>query len=451
MSFDLGRTDTICALATGGAPAALAVVRVSGARADDARARVFRPRRAPQRAFIATLGDVVDARGEVIDEALCTAFPAGKSYTGEASFELSLHGSPLRVRATLRALVNAGCRLAEPGEMTLRAVLTGRMDLCAAEAVDDVVHAKTDAAARAALRALRGGLLARVDPVREALVDALAEIEARLDFPDEELGAARIDELIASLEDARATLGRLLAGSRWGQRLHEGARVVLYGPPNAGKSTLLNALLGEERALVHDAPGTTRDVIEAPCELGGVALTLVDVAGVRPLDEAEEVERLGIVRAEGERGRADVVIALVPAPEPDALARARSLGAHIAVLSKADLLPPAARTSTPDDVVLLSAQSGEGLDRLKARLAALLAEGRTDDEEAVLMRARQVEEVRAADDGLAAAVAALRAMRAGEVVASELRRAARALDRLLGRDIDADVLDRVFSRFCIGK
>jgi tRNA modification GTPase len=452
MSFDLSRKDTICALATQvgtrAAASALAVVRVSGPRADDVRARVFRPRRGAQRAFIATLGDVVDARGALIDEALCTAFPAGRSYTGEASFELSLHGSPLRVSQALRALVDAGCRLAEPGELTLRAVLTGRMDLTEAEAVDDVVHAKTERAARAALRALKGGLGARIEPVREAIVDALAEIEARLDFPDEDLGDARLREIASSLDEARLHLEKLLRTQDYGRRLHDGARVVLYGPPNAGKSTLLNALLGEERALVHDEPGTTRDVLEAPFEVAGVAVTLVDVAGVRPLDEAGAVERMGIARALGEKERADVVIALWPAQDDDAEARARALGGDLVALSKADL---GSSTRSAADVVVLSARTGAGLDELRARLAERLVGDDPGDDEALLMRERQVEEVRAADDALANARRALDDHQAGEVIASELRRAARALDRLLGRDVDTDVLDRIFSRFCIGK
>lgn len=448
MGFDLSRADTICALATSSAPAAIAVVRVSGRMADDVRVRVFRARRGTQHPFVATIGDVIDGHGGIIDEALCTAFPDGRSYTGEASFELSVHGSPLRVRSTLQALVAAGCRLAEPGEMTLRAVLTGRMDLCAAEAVDDVVHARTDAAAKAALRALRGGLDDRLRPVREALVDALAEVEARLDFPDEELGDLRGAEIAASLAQARSTLDALLAGSHWGRRLQQGARVVLYGPPNAGKSTLLNTLLGENRALVHDEPGTTRDVLEAQLEFGGIAVTLVDVAGVRPLDEAGAVERLGIARAHDEARRADVVIALVPAADPDAVEFGRSLGGHIVALSKCELGGPPA---VPADVVLVSAHSGVGLDALRARVTALLEDGKVSDEEAVLMRERQVTEVEAARAALDGGEQALAARAAGEVVASELRRAARALDRLLGRDVDADVIDRIFSRFCIGK
>lgn len=437
--FDVARIDTICALATASAPAALAIVRVSGARAAHVRARVFRPRRAhAQREFVATLGDVLAADGTVIDEALCTFFPEGKSYTGEASFELSLHGSPLRVRATLAALVGAGCRLAEPGELTLRAVLTGRMDLCAAEAVDDVVHARTDAAARAALRTLRGGLADVLAPVRETLVDTLAEIEARLDFPDEDLGDAHRASLAQKLAHASEALARLLTTSTWGRRLHDGARVVLYGPPNAGKSTLLNALAGEDRALVHDEPGTTRDVLEVSMDIGGVPVTLVDVAGVRPLDEAGAVEKLGIARAESERQRADVVVTLSPADAPV------PLGGDIEVVSKSDLAP--AGTG-----LRISARTGAGLDELKAKIGALLLRDRAGDEEVVLMRERQVAHVRDAHEALTHAHEALTRALDGEVIASELRRAARALDRLLGKDIDVDVLDRVFSKFCIGK
>lgn len=458
--FDLSRKDTVCALATAPAPAAIAVVRVSGPDADAVRARVFRPRRPPQRPFVATLGDVLDASAErpeeaVVDEALCTAFPEGRSYTGEPSFELSLHGGPLRVRAALRSLLAAGCRLAEPGELTLRAVLNGRMDLSQAEAVHDLVMARSDEAARAALRSLKGGLARTLEPVRAALVDALAEIEARLDFPDEDLGEAAKDALLGRLQDAACSLDRLLASAALGERLMEGARVVLYGLPNAGKSTLLNALVGEERALVHETPGTTRDVLEAERIFDGVPAVLVDVAGVRHEGDIHPVEALGIARAREELARADLVLLVVDAAAPDAALRLTSLWADVgetnalAVLTKRDLAPKA---PLPDGVLAVSAKTGDGIDALADAIAnRLVGEKAPEASEVVLTRARQRREVEAARDALVAARGALDAGEVHEVVASELRAAGRSLDRLLGRRLDDDVMDAVFSRFCIGK
>ena len=447
MTLDLHRVDTICALATADAPAALAVVRVSGPHADRVRHALFRPRHGPQRPFAATLGEALDERDAVLDECVCTAWPDGHSFTGEASFELSLHGSPVLARAVLRALVARGCRLAEPGEFTLRAVLTGRLDLTAAEAIDDVIRARSDAAAKAAGRALRGGLARAVEPVHRAIVEVLAELEARLDFPDEDLPAARRGALSAQLEDGKALLERLLATSAWGARLRDGARVVLYGPPNAGKSTLLNALVGEERALVHDEPGTTRDALEVEIDLGGARVTLVDVAGVRPVDEAGAVERMGIARAGEERARADLVVTLVPADSAGALAQLRALGGDLLVLSKADLR---ADRADAHDVLAVSARSGEGVDGLRGAIAARLGPAQAEDE-APLMRERQVLCVKESGAALARALTALRAAEPDELVASELRAAGRELDRLLGRDVGAEVLETIFSRFCIGK
>ncbi|MBI1945721.1 MAG: tRNA uridine-5-carboxymethylaminomethyl(34) synthesis GTPase MnmE [Deltaproteobacteria bacterium] len=447
MTFDLLRVDTICALATADAPAAIAVVRVSGPRADNLRHSMFVPRHGAQRPYVATRGDVLDERGRVLDDCVCTAWPDGHSYTGEASFELSLHGSPVITRAVLRSLVARGCRLAEPGELTLRAVLTGRIDLTAAEAIDDVIRARTDEAARAAGRSLRGGLAKAVEGPRAALVDALAEIEARLDFPDEELGTADVARLAARLAAAHAALQRLLRTSSWGARLRDGARVVLYGPPNAGKSTLLNALAGEERALVHHEPGTTRDALEVELELGGTRVTVIDVAGVRPLADVGAVERLGIARADQERARADVVVALVPADAPDALATLHALGGDVLVLSKVDLGAP--KVIAPD-VCLVSAKDDVGLDALQVAIARKVGPPGPDDE-VTLLRERQVVCVQDAAEALARAQSALDQQAPGEVVASELRSSGRALDRLLGKDLGPEVLEAVFSRFCIGK
>lgn len=464
MAFDLERRDTICAPATAPGTAALAVVRVSGQGADDVLARVFaKERPGPHRPFVATLGTVLDASAAEpsrapLDEALCVRFPEGRSYTGEASFELSLHGGRSRVESVLRSLLAAGCRLAEPGELTLRAVLTGRLDLAAAEAVEDLVKARTDEAARVALRTLRGALGDALGPIREALVDALAELEARLDFPDEDLGEAETADLVTRLEGARARAQRLLSSATLGRRLSEGARVVLFGLPNAGKSTLLNALVGEERALVHDTPGTTRDVLEAEVSFGGVPAVLVDVAGVREGGDLHPVEALGIARARQELERADVQLLVVDRSAPSASDDVRALQAAarddaLLVLTKADrpLATPLAGDQEARALVV-SAHDGSGLEGLRAALAARLAGDRdTSRDEVVLTRERQRAEVERVEEGLCEALLALEADAPHEVVASELRRAGAALDRLLGRALSEDVLDVVFSRFCIGK
>lgn len=455
MTFDLSRHDTICALATPPGAGAIAVVRVSGTQADAIREAVFRPRRGRQRPFVATLGDVVEPTdGALLDEALCTAFPAGRSYTGEASFELSVHGGASRARSVLRALVAAGARPAGPGEFTLRAVLTGRLDLTAAEAVHDVVSARSDRAARAALQALSGELGRRLRGARDGLLDVLAELEARLDFPDEDLDPAARAAQQRRLGAVMDTLERLTRGAALGRRLTEGARVVLSGPPNAGKSTLFNALVGEERALVHHAPGTTRDVLEAEAIFGGVPCIVVDVAGLRGDEEASDVERLGIERARAERGGADVLLdvravdALCGA-EPRAWTAGEDTGpgAVLPVITKRDLGGP----TPPAGAVFVSARTGEGIDELRARIARLVDDDDIAGDEPVLTRARQREDVAAALSATAEASAALGAGHADEVVCAELRRAGAALDRCLGTALDADVLDRIFSRFCIGK
>lgn len=459
--FDLERTDTICAPATATGTAAIAVVRVSGQGAEQVLARVFEKKRpGPHRPFVATLGYVLDASSgdktsAVLDEALCVRFPDKKSYTGEPSFELSLHGGRSRVQSVLRSLVAAGCRLAEPGELTLRAVLTGKLDLTEAEAVEDLVKARTDEAARAALLQLKGALGDRLTPLRETLVDVLAELEARLDFPDEDLGDTETAALTRRLDDALQSAGRLLRSATLGRRLTEGARVVLFGLPNAGKSTLLNALLGEERALVHDTPGTTRDVLEAELSFGGVPAILVDVAGVREGTDIHPVEALGIARAKRELERADVQLLVVDASQPSAEEDAAALakGARddaLLLFTKTDLLErPRAQ---PHDALLVSAKSGAGLAALREKLQEQLIGG--DDsalDEVLLTRERQRTEVEALHDGLAEASRALRSGEPHEVVASELRRAGAALDRLFGRSLTEDVLEVIFSRFCIGK
>ena len=450
--FDLARTDTIVALATAPAPAAIAVIRASGPHAAQIRQRVFRPRRRGEpRPFTQTLGTIVDPfdNDATIDEGLCTTFPAGRSYTGEESFELSVHGNPALVRRVLRLLEAAGGRPAEPGEFTLRAYLTGRMDLSAAEAVHDLVKARSERAARQALLHLQGGLKARTEGLRQRIVDTLAELEARLDFPDEPIGPAETARLVAALGTAEQALTDLLASAAYGQRQREGARVVLVGRPNVGKSTLLNALYGEERALVFDQPGTTRDALEVEIALDGQLIVLVDVAGLRATDDIDPVEALGIARVQEELQRASGALFLRDTPRQHEVADAAIRGQipeHVAILevqTKVDLAPD---RSLP---IAVSAVTRAGLDALKIHLRELVFAESNDD--VVLTRDRHRVAVAESRDATREAIQALRAGLPHEVVCGELRRAATGIDALLGADTNGDVLETIFRRFCIGK
>jgi tRNA modification GTPase len=501
LGMDVGRRDTICALATPQGKSAIALVRVSGPKAHDVQSVVFKAKRKPAddepRFFMAQLGDVF-GNEQHLDEAVCTAFPAGKSYTGEPSFELALHGNPLIAASTIKALVAAGCRLAEPGEFTLRAFLSGKLDLAQAEAVCDVISARSEAAAQTALKMLKGGLEQTLAPVYSTIINTLAEIEARLDFPDEGLSEAHTAALVADLKRANSTLDTLLKSATLGRRLMEGARVVLYGAPNAGKSTLMNALLGEERAIVHESPGTTRDVLEANWVVEGIPVMLIDVAGIRSGEEVGPVEAMGIERAERELARADLVLFLEEMPSQhchaseswdldqgrrdernhsfsksnapatqtvalDACLRRHDNGEanhsfpksteapYIRVFTKADLGNQPRLSHEPSNPCVISAKTGDGLAQLKQRIAAHLGAYDAHADEVVLTKERQREEVAAAADALQGASALLRARSADELVCHELRESGAALDRLLGRALNETVLDLIFSRFCIGK
>ena len=435
-----GLSDTIAAIATAPGSAGVGIVRVSGPRALEVADGVFRGRRRPSRTpggrFL--FGTLVANSGEVLDEGLCLVFREGRSYTGEDVAELQTHGSPAVLARVLARTLELGARLARPGEFTLRAYLAGRLDLSQAEAVLGLIEAHTDTARRQATLGLSGALGARVARIGAHLTRTLAAIQAMLDYPEEGVPEEDREEPLAA---AREELRALVGTARAGQVATRGARLALLGRPNAGKSSLLNALVGYERSIVTPIPGTTRDYLEAGVELAGVPVTLVDTAGIR--ETGDEIEAAGVRQALTLAGGADLVLALEDGSQPrealplDLPPEARVLR----VRTKADLSP----AWTDITVLDVSAVTGEGLPTLRDALHTALL-GDTSRTEAWLTTERQADAARRALAHVEAA-----ATLPDDLAGYELEEALRCLSELTGRDVQEDVVDAVFMNFCVGK
>jgi tRNA modification GTPase len=437
--------DTIFALATAPGRGGIAVVRVSGPRAGEAVAALGA---APDRPRVARRARFVDPRtGEIIDQGLLLWFPAPASYTGEDVGELHIHGGRAVATALLEALGSLpGLRLAEPGEFTRRGFEHGKLDLTEAEAVADLVAAETAAQRRQALAQLGGALGALYEGWREALLRALAHLEAAIDFPEEDLPTGLEEEVAGVAARLAREIGAHLADRRRGERLRDGVSIAILGPPNAGKSSLLNVLARRDAAITSAVAGTTRDVIEVHLDLGGYPVILADTAGLR--ETADPVEAEGVRRARARGEAADLKLLVFAADEP---ASAASLAAWqdadaILVATKVDLVPGEGRASLPAAALPVSAVTGEGLDALLARLEGEVAD-RLAGEGAALTRTRHR---KALEEALAALELAGRAS-AAELLAEDLRLATRALGRITGRVDVEDVLDLIFREFCIGK
>lgn len=431
--------DTIAAIATPPGRGGIGVVRVSGPGVPRIAEAIAGRVPSPRRAVLATFRD---RAGETIDQGIAIYFPAPHSYTGEAVLELQGHGGPVVLQEVLRACLDAGARLAEPGEFTRRAFLEGKLDLAQAEAVADLIDAASREAARSALRSLQGEFSAAVRRLADALTELRALTEAMLDFPEEEVDALHRDEAARRLAALRNELEDVLARSRQGSLLRTGIHAVLVGAPNVGKSSLLNRLAGEERAIVTPVPGTTRDSLREPIQLEGVPLVLVDTAGMRK--SGDEVERLGIERTRRELEQADLVLAVVEAGAVNPLIAEAPEGAgRIVVYNKADLSPGFV---APSGAVAVSAKTGEGLDRL--RQAILAAAGWSSaGESAFLARERHLRALETARGHLRTASG----QEQWEFFAEELRLAHAALAAVTGEFTADDLLGEIFSRFCIGK
>lgn len=440
--------DTIFALSSGRGRAGVAIIRVSGPRSKAVLKALAGTTAEPRRAKRVGLHN--PDTHEELDDALALWFEGPASFTGEDTVELHVHGGPAVITGVLDALGRMdGLRPAEAGEFTRRAFENGKLDLTEAEGLADLIDAETEAQRLQALGQSSGGLRKRADVWREQIIQAMSFVEAALDFADE----ADVPELIETkarpvVNDMLAAITRHLDGARRGERLRDGLQVVLAGPPNAGKSSLLNALADRDVAIVSQEPGTTRDVIEVHLDLGGYPVTLIDTAGLR--ESAGEVEREGMRRTVVRARDADLVLWLVDAtspqwPLPNDLEAAEARA--VVVLNKIDLKQPT--RASGDDVIAISAKTGAGLDGLIARLAADAADAMGGGEPALVTRQRQRQELEACRDALQAFLEG--EPLAVELRAEDLRQAAHALGRLSGRVDVEDVLDRVFAGFCIGK
>ncbi len=466
--------DTIVAIATAPGRASIGVIRISGRDATAITHRLL-TRRAPLEPRHATLAQIRDwdvkgdGVGAAIDEVIVTLFPAPHSYTGEDVVEISAHGSPMLLRRIVASGLRAGARLAAPGEFTLRAFLNGRMDLVQAEAVADLVDAVTPMQARQAFDQLEGTVTRDMRRIGEALFDLIVKLEASLDFPDEGYHFIVPDEVRAGLDGVLADVDALLAGARRGRVIREGRQVAIVGGTNVGKSSLFNALVGTDRAIVTEIAGTTRDLLTERCDIEGVPVTLIDTAGVRETEEV--VEREGVHRARGAAQVADLALVVLdrsrPLREEDQLfvESGSADTSRVVVLNKIDL-PAAWRrddlsrlngalnangSDGSSSIVELSVRTGEGLDALRHAIgASLVGEERLRDS-AGLSNVRHIDLLGRVRDAVERARTRAGEGAPEELALADLHEAMEALDEITGKRSSEDVLQAIFSRFCIGK
>ena len=459
--------DVIAAIATGGNPTAIGIVRVSGEGCFALCDKVFRAVNgrpfADQETRKMVYGEMLDSQGRVIDQGLAVRFPGPNSYTGEDSAEFHCHGSPVVLRELLAALFATGARQAKAGEFTKRAFLNGRLDLTQAEAVVDLIDAETAAAARNAAAQLDGGLRRVLEPIQDALLDVTSRFYAVVDYPDEDIEDVRPEQIAEALQAADDRLTALLATCQRGQVLKSGVRTAIVGRPNAGKSSLLNALAGYDRAIVTDVPGTTRDTVEESVLCGGVLLRLIDTAGIR--DTEDIVEQLGVERSRQALRTAGLAIVLldgtaeITQEDLDILALAQNCPRLIVAMSKSDLLPaghgPVFQTGgnsrRPDAFVTLSSVAPGGLHSLESAVARLYPARESGDAGNLLTDQRQEEAARRARDAVRRAKGALESGLTPDTVLTDAEEALDALGELTGRTARDEIVSRIFSRFCVGK
>lgn len=453
--------DTIAAIATAQAPSAIGILRLSGPDTCAILDGVFCPKNgkpmSAQDGRNMVYGTLLDSAGRVIDNALCVLFRAPNSYTGEDCAEIHCHGSPIVLNEGLTSLFAKGARQAAGGEFTRRAFLNGRMDLIQAEAVVDLIDAETAEAARNAVGQLSGTLSRTVEEIYEALMAVVSRFYAVVDYADEDIEDLQRAELLDTLRSSENKLQELLATFSRGKLLKSGVPTVILGKPNAGKSSLLNALLGYERAIVTDVAGTTRDTVEEKVRLDHVLLRLIDTAGIR--ETADSVEKIGVERSRVAAGKASLALLVLDGSAPldaedeAAIAVAEGVANLVVIVNKADLprrIDVGALADRFDNVISLSAKTGEGITTLTDHITSLYPAGSAAQGE-LLTNARQADAVSRAWNAVREARSALRIGMTPDVVLSDVENALSALGELNGKSLREDLVATIFSRFCVGK
>jgi len=436
--------DTIVAAATPPGSGGVGVVRISGDRTEQIARRMLGSLPEPR---TATYRNFRNADGDIVDSGIALYFPAPASFTGESVLELQGHGGPLVIALLVDAVTALGARQAAPGEFSKRAYLNDKLDLVQAEAIADLIGSGTAQAARAALRSLSGAFSTAVDALAEQLVRLRMHVEAAIDFPEEEIDFLSDEKLARRVEECGEAFATLLAGARQGRMLRDGYQVVIVGKPNAGKSSLLNLLSGQEAAIVTEVAGTTRDILREQIDIDGLGVELVDTAGLR--NDPDRIEREGIRRARKALESADAVLWIQDASDPDRGDIDEDLpdGVPVTVVrNKIDLVD----VDRTDGAVCLSAKTGEGLDDLRRRIREL-AGYENQGEGAFTARRRHLEALRKARQHFNTGRDALRQSRAGELFAEELRLSQQALGEITGAVSSDELLGRIFAEFCIGK
>jgi len=445
--------DTIVAISTPPGRGGLGIVRLSGSESRGVAQRLVRFRKPPDwRPWTLTLGELLDAEGRVVDQVLVSFFEAPRSYTAEDVVEISCHGSPVVLRYCVERAIALGARLAEPGEFTLRAFVNGRIDLPQAEAVRDLIEATTLYQARVAAQQAEGSLSRRLRPIKEQLLELIALLEAGIDFAEDDVPVAASAEIIARLDLIIRDAGRLAASFAYGRLVHDGLTLAIVGRPNVGKSSLFNRLLEQDRAIVTDIPGTTRDLVSEVASLDGIPVKFLDTAGVR--EGRDPVERLGVERTLEAMADADLTLVVVDLSrqlEPEDLsliARARRLGRCLLVGNKGDL---ARRAQLGEPHVVVSALTGEGLGELRRQILDAVAPGGPEQvQPGFITNLRHKRLLEEAGSQLEKARAGAGAM-PHELLLVDLYGALQAIDELTGVTTAEEILDRIFRDFCVGK